>query len=78
MTFDTAMAARIITDEVNAAAAGGTEAATMAAKPSDFCGIWRAAKPILESISKLIVLFPGLGGSAGAVLAGLNKVGDMI
>lgn len=80
MAFDTATAAKIITDEVNAAAAAAPAGAPMvaAAGTSDFCGIWKAAKPILEAVSGFIGFIPGLGATAGAVLKGLIKVGDMI
>ncbi|TCT07171.1 hypothetical protein EDC22_11018 [Tepidamorphus gemmatus] len=80
MAFDTATAARLITDEVAAAAAAAPDGVAMAAsaKASDFCSLWKAAKPILETVSGFIGLIPGVGATAGAVLKGLIKVGDMI
>lgn len=79
MAFDTATAARIITEEVSAAATAAPEGVAMAAaSASDFCSIWKAARPILEAVSGFIGFIPGLGATAGAVLRGLIKVGDMI
>lgn len=80
MAFDTATAAKIITDEVSAAAAAAPDGAAMmaAAGGSDFCSIWKAAKPVLAKVAAFIGLIPGLGATAGAVLGGLIKVGDMI
>lgn len=80
MAFDTATAARIITEEVSAAAAAAPEGFAMsaAASASDFCSIWKAARPILEAVSGFIGFIPGLGATAAAVLRGLIKVGDMI
>jgi uncharacterized membrane protein YjjB (DUF3815 family) len=59
------------------AGAGGA-AAMAAAGPADFCGIWTKAKPILEVVAGIVVLIPGLGATAGAVLQGLIKVGDQV
>jgi|AP12_2_1047962.scaffolds.fasta_scaffold550240_1 hypothetical protein len=80
MTFDTKSAAKMITDEVAAAAAMQPQAAAAAVALDfgDFCGIWSKVKPILEMIAGIASFIPGLGGTAGAVLKGLIKVGDTI
>ncbi|TSE13542.1 hypothetical protein C1D09_003445 [Mesorhizobium intechi] len=44
----------------------------------DFCSIWPKAKPILELLSGIAILIPGVGATAGAVLKGLIVVGDKI
>lgn len=44
----------------------------------DFCSIWPKAKPILELLSGIAILIPGVGAAAGAVLKGLVSVGDKI
>jgi len=79
MSIDTEKAAAIIAGEVQAAAKSNPEAAAMAAVDvGNFCEIWKKAKPILEAVSGFIGFIPGLGSTAGAVLKGLIKVGDMV
>lgn len=46
--------------------------------PLDFCTVWPTAKPILQALSGIIALIPGLGMGAAAALAALLTVGDQV
>jgi hypothetical protein len=46
--------------------------------PADFCKLWPQAKPILELLSGIVILIPGLGTVAGGVLKGLVVIGDKL
>jgi hypothetical protein len=80
MQFDAQSLAKEIVGGVAAAKAGPgkTTITAMAVKPSDFCGLWPQAKPILELLAGVAIFIPGAGATAGAVLQGLIKVGDQV
>jgi uncharacterized membrane protein YjjB (DUF3815 family) len=78
MAFSAQEAANLITAEVADAAPAAEAMAAAAIKPGDFCALWAKAKPILDIVSGLVILIPGLGAVAGGVLKGLIKVGDQI
>jgi len=78
MAISAASAAREIEEQVNALAPAAAGAAAAGIKPDDFCALWAKAKPILEVVSGIIVLIPGLGAVAAGVLKGLIKIGDQI
>lgn len=73
--MDTTEAANIIMRELRAVpqAAGAAPA-----DAASFCDLWPKAKPILEVVAGLVILFPALGATAGAILKGLIGVGDKI
>ncbi len=74
-------AARIMAGYNEALTAPGTataRTATAGAVPADFCKLWPQAKPILELLSGIAVLIPGLGAAAGGILRGLIALGDQI
>jgi hypothetical protein len=74
MQFDAQSLAKEIVGGVATAKAGPGKATitAMAVKPSDFCGLWPQAKPILELLAGVAIFIPG------AVLQGLIKVGDQV
>jgi len=81
MQLDAQALSKDIVSEVAAvkkASPNAVPAALAAAKPSDFCGIWPKAKPVLEFLAGIVVFIPGAGATAGAVLTGLIKVGDQV
>ena len=81
MALDAQKLARDIADNVRTVTAAAPQTAAAAAAPpigSDFCTIWPKAKPVLELVAGVVILIPGAGTSAGAVLQGLIKVGDQI
>ncbi len=69
-------ALRRLIDREMAAPAQGLESAALAAP--EFCAIWAQAKPILLALASFIVIIPGFGASAAAVLRGLVAVADEI
>jgi hypothetical protein len=75
MAIDEKAAAHTIVAAVQAMKPAHAAAAGM---PADFCTIWPQAKPILELLSGLASIIPGLGSVAGGVLKGLIAVGDQI
>jgi uncharacterized membrane protein YjjB (DUF3815 family) len=78
MAFSAKEAAQLIVAEVSDSPPSAAAATAAAIKPGDFCALWPKAKPILEVVSGLVVLIPGLGAVAAGVLKGLLKVGDQI
>lgn len=54
-----------------------SQAAAAAALPTDFCSLWPAAKPILQTLVVLVSAIPGLGKS-GPILTSLIAVGDSV
>ncbi|MFG1221081.1 hypothetical protein [Xanthobacter wiegelii] len=81
MTFSAQAGAKIITEQV--AAAASAEQASLqkgvgAGVGNDFCTIWPKAKPLLEVAATVLVFIPGAGTIAGPVLNGLIKIGDQI
>jgi hypothetical protein len=90
MTLDAKQLATVIEHSVAAAVPPHTHAATTAggvahvattsgvAVSTSFCSIWVQAKPVLELVSGIVTWIPGAGVTAGAVLAGLIKIGDQI
>ena len=78
MALDAKKLADDIVSEVAAAQAQTGVRGVAAISPSDFCGIWPKAKPILDFLSGIVMFIPGAGATAGAVLKGLIKVGDTI
>ena len=86
MPIDSQSIAREIEAEVRSASArsadqAGAQAAgdvAIAGVQEDFCAVWPKAKPILELISGIAIVIPGVGAAAGAVLKVLIKVGDGI
>ena len=47
--------------------------------PADFCGLWKTAKPLLETAATFLSFpFVPAGPAAAGVLRGLIKVGDQI
>ena len=78
MAFSAQEAAKLIAAEVSDSAPSAAAASAAAIKPGDFCTLWPKAKPILEVVSGLVILIPGLGAVAAGVLKGLLKVGDQI
>jgi hypothetical protein len=75
MAIDEKAAANTIVAAVHATR---PHAGAAAAMPADFCTIWPQAKPILELLSGIASIIPGLGTVAGGVLKGLITVGDQI
>ena len=76
---DESLAKDIVAGVAAAKAGPGKNTITaMAVKPSDFCGLWPQAKPILELLAGVAIFIPGVGATAGAVLQGLVKVGDQV
>ncbi|KAA1054459.1 hypothetical protein [Azospirillum argentinense] len=61
-----------------AGSAAAPDMATMSSLSGDFCSVWPQAKPILELVSGLIIMIPGLGQTAGVVLKALVEVGDKV
>ena len=78
MALDSQSAANLILGEFQSGGAASLAATEAAAAPTNFCAIWKSARPILEFLSGIAMLIPGLGKTAGVVLAGLLKVGDQI
>ena len=78
MAIVAATAAKEIEAEVKALAGPMAMGAAGAIAPRNFCDLWPKAKPILEIVSGIIVMIPGLGAVAAGVLKGLIKVGDQI
>jgi hypothetical protein len=80
MALDEGQLARDIAAAVQEARSAGGRSPMAIALPAgeDFCSIWPKAKPVLELISGVVVLIPGAGTTAGAVLQALIKVGDQI
>ena len=60
------------------AAAPAPARAAAAAAPANFCSIWPTAKPILQGIAGIIILFPGFGATASTALNALLSVGDQV
>ncbi|WP_296581316.1 hypothetical protein [Xanthobacter sp.] len=77
MTFSAQAGAKIITEQV-AAAASAEQAGLQKGVGNDFCTIWPKAKPLLEVAATVLVFIPGAGTIAGPVLNGLIKIGDQI
>ncbi|MFG1215079.1 hypothetical protein V5F72_22565 [Xanthobacter flavus] len=77
MTFSAQAGAKIITEQV-AAAAAAEQAGLQKGVGNDFCNIWPKAKPLLEVAATVLVFIPGAGTIAGPVLNGLIKIGDQI
>jgi hypothetical protein len=65
-------------ETLDAAGSVTARAASARAAPSDFCKLWPQAKPILELLSGIAILIPGLGAAAGGILRGLIALGDQI
>ena len=56
-------------------AAPATLTADAALAPSDFCALWKQAKPVLETAATILAFFaPAVAGT----LRGLIKIGDQI
>lgn len=75
MQLDAKMLADLVVKEVQAQEAKDPTIAK-SLSPPDFCTIWPKAKPVLEFISGVAIVIPGVGAKAGAVLAGLIKIAD--
>jgi len=73
-----ALSARTAVDEVMAAYEAAVPRDRRTGFPQDFCRLWPQAKPILEFLSGIAVLIPGLGSVAGGILKGLIAVGDKL
>lgn len=78
MPIDAKVAAKTIESAVTGVPAAAAAATAAAIAPGDFCNLWKQAKPILEVVSGVVILIPGLGAIAGGVLKGLIKIGDQI
>lgn len=74
MTFDAKSAAK----DIEFAVQSTVPADAMGVSGKDFCTLWPQAKPILDLLSGIVVLIPGLGTVAAGVLRGLIAVGDKI
>jgi hypothetical protein len=61
-----------------AMAAPAMAAATPQSVQGDFCTLWPNAKPILDTISGVVVFIPGVGAAAGPILKTLVTIGDQI
>ncbi len=72
------MSAKSAADLIVASAEAALPASARGAMPKNFCTLWPQAKPILELLSGVAILIPGLGAVAGGVLRGLIVVGDQI
>jgi hypothetical protein len=73
-----AMTAKSAVSDVMAAYETAVPKDRQAGLPQDFCKLWPQAKPILELLSGIAILIPGLGAVAGGVLKGLIVVGDKL
>ncbi len=73
-----AIESKAAADEIMAAYEATVPAGGRGAMPADFCKIWPQAKPILELLSSVVLLIPGLGAVAAGVLRGLIGIGDKI
>lgn len=73
--MDTHKASELIMQEV---AAHGVADASGGGIPEDFCSLWPRMKPILDVVAGIVLLIPGLGATAGAVIKGFVKIGDEI
>lgn len=73
-----AMTARTAVDDVMAAYESAVPKDRRTGFPQDFCKLWPQAKPILEFLSGIAVLIPGLGAVAGGILRGLIVIGDKL
>ncbi|WEK04966.1 MAG: hypothetical protein P0Y65_01555 [Candidatus Devosia phytovorans] len=78
MTISSQSAVALINSELQSVQSAAVQSRSAAFDASDFCSLWPTAKPILQLLSSIAFLIPGVGAGAGAVLAGLIKVGDQI
>jgi len=59
-------------------AAPAAARAAAAGAPLNFCSVWPSAKPILQGVAGIVILFPGLGATASTALNALLSVGDQV
>jgi hypothetical protein len=71
-------AAKVIMTSASAAAAQpltAAAAAPAAAIPGDFCKLWAAAKPVIQTAAAILAF---INPAAAGTLQGLIKIGDQI
>ena len=70
-----AAARDILSAATSAEMAAPTSLKAAAIAPADFCGLWKQAKPVLETAATILTFFaPAVAGT----LRGLIKIGDQI